>query len=234
MNLATMQFMSKALGRHVTYSVILPEEAGGPFPVLMQLHGRSDDHTAWIKLSNLVRHARKYKMIIVLPDGAVSFYVNLPGQRYEDFLMEDIWKHVSETFHVRPGPWAIGGLSMGGYGALRLGMKYPDRFASIWGHSGWYPTIEQMNTPDRAMPDLEDADVFGHASRLARAERKPAISFDCGTEDFLIEHNRNLHAHMDRIGLAHHYAEHPGAHTWDYWDDHVREALEQHNRVLKP
>ncbi|HWI66503.1 MAG TPA: alpha/beta hydrolase-fold protein, partial [Symbiobacteriaceae bacterium] len=145
MNLATLQFHSPSLHKHVTYTAILPEKQNGPAPVLLQLHGYSDDHSAWVTFSNLIRHAREYPFVILLPDGGISFYLNAnPGMMYEDFLIKDLYDHVNATFQVRPGPWAIGGLSMGGYGALRLGAKYPERFASVWAHSGAYFTQSEM------------------------------------------------------------------------------------------
>ena len=135
MNVATVRFYSPALARHTTYSVILPVTGDGPFPVVLQLHGYSDDHTSWLYSSNLVRHAAPYPMIVVLPDGATSGYLNLPHgphptsrigiQRYEDLMVDDLRQQIERIFQVRPGPWAIGGLSMGGFGAMRLGLKYP-------------------------------------------------------------------------------------------------------------
>jgi len=231
MNIGTMQFKSEALRRHVSYSVILPETGPGPYPVLMQLHGFSDDHTAWLNFSNLVRHAKEYPFIIVLPDGGTSFYLDLdPMQQYETFLMEDIYRHVNATFQVRPGPWAIGGLSMGGFGALRLGLKYPERFASIWAHSSAAYSKEEL--PPFVVLNREEGCLYGVAERYAAQPLKRTVTFDCGTEDFLINQNRNFHAHLDKLGVAHRYAEHDGAHTWEYWDLHVREALAQHMEVV--
>lgn len=241
MGLATVQFGSKAIGQQVDYRVILPETGEGPFPVLMQLHGLSDNHESWIQRSNLVSHVERYPFIVVLPNGGTSGYVNWPTpermgkQDYEDLLMQDIPAHLARHFDVRPGPWAIGGLSMGGYGSMRLGLKYPDRFASIWSHSSAFHIDELVG--DEFVIDRDDLNVFKLATqlatRLADMPNKPVIAFDCGFDDKnLIDHNRELHAHMDRIGLVHHYAEHAGGHTWDYWDDHVREALAQHARVL--
>jgi len=229
-NLATLQFHSPSLHRHVSYSVILPEGQKGPAPVLMQLHGYSDDHTAWLHFSNLIRHARPYPFIIVLPDGGTSYYLNLnEANRYEDFLMQDIYDHVSATFQVRPGPWAIGGLSMGGFGAMRLGLRYPDRFASVWGHSS--ALLDRDELLMRLGVDQEP-DIYAIAAGAAQRPNGPVISFDCGTEDFLIEHNRRFHAHLEALGVAHTYREHPGAHTWEYWDEHVKAALAQHAAVL--
>lgn len=235
MSIASVQLFSEGLGKRTMYNVILPEEGEGPFPVLIQLHGFSDDCNSWIQHSNLVRYAAAYPMVVVLPDGGTSRYLNLESggrygeQRYEDHIMRDISGHVRRHFNVTDGPWAIGGLSMGGYGGMRLGLKYPETFASIWAHSGSY------RVPDIEPPfftEFDDADIFRHADRLADADRYPVISFDCGVDDELLDLNRKLHVHLDTIGVAHHYAEHPGAHTWDYWDRHVREALEQHARVL--
>lgn len=230
MNLATMNFFSPALQRQVTYSAILPDKQTGPAPVLMQLHGYTDDHTAWLTYSNLVRHAREYPFIIILPDGGISFYMNCnPAMMYEDFLMQDLYSHVTATFQTQPGPWAVGGLSMGGFGSLRLAAKYPERFASVYCHSSAFWTPEQM----RFLPqNPEDADLYRIVSELAQRPVKPVISFDCGVDDFLIQENRKMHAHMDGLGLAHEYREFPGAHTWVYWDEHVQEALRQHARVL--
>jgi putative tributyrin esterase len=239
MNLATMQFESPALGRHVTYGVILPQIKADSYPVVMQLHGYSDDHTAWLYNTSLIRYASAYPLILVLPNGGTSAYLNLhlnvdPTsslglQRYEIFLVRDLMQHVTRTFHVRPGRWGIGGHSMGGFGAMRVGCKYPDRFASIWAHSGAYYTREEMET---YYPDPVDADVYGHVDNLAQSEHNVTVTFDCGVEDTLVDHARRLHVHMDKVGLAHQYHENSGGHTWEYWDLHVQKALEQHARVL--
>ncbi len=240
MSVLTVRCRSEALGKKTSFNVIHSDQGEGPFPVLMQLHGYSDDAFSWLYNSSLVRHAGEYPLIVVLPDGGTSRYLNLPIherfglQRYEDLLMRDIPAQVRRTFRIRPGPMAIGGLSMGGYGALRLGIKHSTEFSSIWAHSAGLRPLDAtflglLDDPDDASVDVQ-ADRL--KARLDAGESGPVISFDCGTEDELLDRNRELHAHMDLIGLQHHYAEHPGGHTWDYWDQHVREALAQHARVL--
>lgn len=237
MSTAKVQFFSEGLGKRTSYNVILPDEGEGPFPVLLQLHGLSDDAEAWLQRSNLVRHVAGLPLIVVLPDGGTSGYVNwkdsdrLHKTRYEDLLMHDIPAHVARSFNVADGPWAIGGLSMGGYGAMRLGLKYPDRFSSIYAHSSAFHIHEMLNP---AMLDISiaDADVFRHADALAGRDDLPAIAFDCGVDDRLIDVNRKFHEHLQGLNIAHHYAEFPGDHDWDYWDEHVVEALAQHARVL--
>jgi putative tributyrin esterase len=237
MSVANVRFYSDALGKWTRYNVILPDEGEGPFPVLFQLHGLTDDCDAWLERSNLVRHVDGLPLIVAMPDGGTHFYTNwrssgrLGKARYEDLIIKDIAAHLKRHFHVTDGPWAIGGLSMGGYGALKLGMKHPDRFASIWAHSSkvdWRDT--ELDTTLLAPP--QDIDLLEYARKVVELDRKPVLSFDCGTEDELLEENRWIHAEFDTLGLEHGYAEFEGGHDWSYWDLHVQKALAQHTRVL--
>jgi putative tributyrin esterase len=82
------------------------------------------------------------------------------------------------------------------------------------------------------LADPDAVDLIPAARRLIDHEDGPVLSFDCGVDDELIEENRTFHAQLEEMGLAHHYAEHPGGHDWDYWDLHVQEALAQHAEVL--
>jgi S-formylglutathione hydrolase FrmB len=235
MGVAQVQFFSDALGKSVSYNAIVPERGDGPFPVLLQLHGLSDDHHAWIQRSNLVRYAEKYQLIVILPDGGTSRYLNWPHQerwgkqRYEELLARDIPGHVSRIFRVKDGPWAIGGLSMGGFGGMRLGVKYPEQFASIWVHSSVFQIDPALKS---AVADGDDAEILPHIEALKTRGSWPSIAFDCGVDDFLIDQNRWLHSELNRLGVDHIYREHPGAHTWEYWDEHVQTALAHHASVL--
>jgi S-formylglutathione hydrolase FrmB len=237
MSTARVRFFSDGLGKWTSYNVILPDAGEGPFSVLMQLHGLTDDGDAWLERSNLVRHVAELPLVVVLPDGGTSGYLNwkdsgrLHRDRYEDLLMRDIPDHLRRHFNVADGPWAIGGLSMGGYGAMRLGLKYPDRFASVYAHSSAFH-IHEMIDPALAETTTEDASVFHLADAVAARESRPVISFDCGTEDRLLDVNRKFHEHLQSLNVEHYYAEFDGDHDWDYWDLHVREALVQHAKVL--
>ncbi len=239
MTIATVQFMSAALGRMMSYNIILPKSGAGPYPVVLQLHGHADDHTTWLQRTNIAVYAWSHPMIIVFPDGENSYYLNLdePGslrkwhkEKYEDFIIKDLREHITNTFHVQPGRWAIGGHSMGGFGATRLGCKYPELFASVWAHSGAFWTRDDL---EDTVPDLDDADIYLHAERLAQSIHKVELTFDCGLDDHLLAKNRALHAHMDKIGLPHQYIENQGAHQWEYWDKHVSAALIQHADVFR-
>lgn len=234
MSIAQVEFYSPAQNQQVTYSIYLPDVGEGPYPVLLQLHGLSDSHRTWINHSNIVRHAAGYPMAIVFPDGGTGCYVNwksakyIGKRRYEDLIITDITNHLRRNFNVSEGPWAIGGLSMGGGGSMRLGLKYPDRFASIWSHSSKFEWDDVEGADE-----FEDEGCGAYARRLAASDGpRPVISFDCGVDDGLIDENRALHRLMTDLDIKHAYAEHPGDHTWDYWDEHVVAALAQHARVL--
>jgi len=236
MAIATMQFFSRALNRHVEYNALLPEVGQAPFPVVMQLHGLTDNHWSWIHRSRFIHDLEREPLVVILPDGATSAYIDWPSaellgkQNYETYLTHDIIAHVRRHLNVRSGPWGIGGLSMGGYGAMRLGLRHPDLFASIWAHSSAFFIHHMMGAA--AGHDRDDLDLFAVAERAA-AGPLPVIGFDCGTEDDgLIEGNRALHAHFEALGIAHDYREHPGDHDWDYWDAWAMDGFRQHRRVL--
>jgi S-formylglutathione hydrolase FrmB len=135
---------------------------------------------------------------------------------------------------------------MGGYGAMKLALKYPHMFCSTTAHSGCHAVVrnliaqKRMPEHDELTPELLriygvspnlDDDPFVLAERIDRS-RLPAIRFDCGAGDFLLQHNRDFHAHLQRLGIPHEYAEFPGDHTWDYWDQRVQEAIAFHCRAL--
>lgn len=237
MSIVTVRFKSEALGKHTSFNAIVPDSIDGPFPVVMQLHGFSDDSCSWLYNSRIASHAAEWPMIIVFPDGGTSRYLNLPFherfglQNYEDLLIRDIPAEVRRLFPVRPGKWAIGGLSMGGFGSLRLGLKHPELFGSIWAHSaGLRPLDEEFLS---RLPDRDDVNIVKLASRALIGGEPPVLAFDCGVDDEpLIRYNRELHESLVAMGYAHTWQEHPGAHTWEYWDLHVREALAQHARVF--
>ncbi len=230
-SVVTVECHAPALDRAVTYTALIPESGTPPFAVLYQLHGALDDHRAWLYKSNLLRFIEGLPLIVVLPSGENGYYVGA----FEELLVYDLPAHVSRTFRVGEGRAAIGGLSMGGYGAIRLGLKYPDRYASIFAHSSRLPARAELPALAwarvRDAGALDDRDVDALAAR-ADGRTLPALAFDCGVDDPLLADNRRFHARLEELGLPHVYQEHPGAHTWDYWDRHVQEAIAHHARAL--
>ena len=218
--------------------------------------------------------------IIVLPDGDDGWYTNWVDQfsfatcadtlhseapdkycveheRYDDYIARDVIEYIDAHYRTLStrAHRGIGGLSMGGYGAVSLALSRPDVFGAAASHSGVLsPTYvgghpfsapgKYASTVDEIKPaaggywarylhywgtDLErwrDADPGTLAARArTRAREMPALFVDCGADDPFIDQNRAFHATLERLGVAHAYAEWPGAHTWRYWSTHVRESL---------
>lgn len=236
MAIATVQFMSDALWREVTYTALLPDPAvagPGPYPVLYQLHGGNQSHTAWLHHSSLRRYVAELPLIVILPDGAQSRWANggTPFSAYEDFLIQELPAHIRHTFPATGGRWAIGGNSMGGFGAVRLGLKYPQRFYSIWSHSGGFPTADTLAEHWHWAGNPHDLDCYALVDGLDQ-QAMPLLTFDCGADDHLLDDNRRFHAFLEARGVPHSYHEHPGGHTWEYWDRHVQAALVQHRDAM--
>ncbi len=221
--------------------VILPEKAGpGPFPVLYLLHGLSDNHTGWTRRTSIERYVEGLPLIVVMPDGGRGWYsdsVTEPAGAFETFIVRDLVGFVDRTFQTkatREGR-VIGGLSMGGYGALKLALKYPGMFCAAASHSGALgrPHEREAGYGGSEMHRIFGDDPGGGANDIyALAERfrngtmqRPALRIDCGTEDGLLESNRAFQRHLKRLGIAHDYEEYPGSHDWAYWDKHVQEAI---------
>jgi putative tributyrin esterase len=242
---ATLNFHSPALAKACSMTVIVPEGSVGqpPFPVCYLLHGLSDDHTSWACHTSIERHVAGLPLIVVMPDGGRGFYCDaVDGPAYERHLLDDVIGFVDRTFHTMPERQGrvIGGLSMGGYGAIKLALKYPQLFCSAVSHSAALDVQRRLERPEVA---AEMRRIFGPApgggpndpyALAATIDRTllPALRLDCGLEDGLLEENRAFHRHLEQLGIPHEYAECPGAHTWEYWDCHIQEALAFHQRAL--
>jgi S-formylglutathione hydrolase FrmB len=238
-------FFSPVLQKQTSLYAIVPESGRGPFPVFYLLHGLSDDHTIWHRRTRIEEYVAKLPLIVVMPDGYRGWYTdNEDGPAYARYMLEDVIGFAERTFPAigKRSARCIGGLSMGGYGALRLGLGFPEQFVSVNSHSGAVGYSHKggpfhhgdmarvFGTHSRGT----DHDVFALASKVVRKKAPlPKVLIDCGTEDVLIEQNREYTAHLKKIGYAHEYREFPGVHDWPYWDAHVPEALAFHAAALK-
>jgi len=231
---------SNAIGRMSQFKAIVPEGKKGPFPVLYLLHGLSDDHTAWTARTSLERYVESMPLIVVMPNGHRSWYTNAagkPNENFETYIVSELVSFVDATFPTIPTAQgrALAGLSMGGYGAVKLAVKNPDLFCAAHSFSGALDMASRQGGAEDAWSrelnlifgnHLTDGteDIFAIVKNTPKPAL-PAISFDCGIDDFLIEHNRKLHAHLDKLDIAHIYQEYPGDHNWQYWDLHIQDAL---------
>jgi len=236
-----------ALQKMTAFTAIVPEHVPGPWATLLLLHGLSDDHTAWARRTSLERYLEGLPLLVVMPNGERGWYtdsVSSPAQAFETYLTRDLIGFVDGAFHTRPerSSRMTAGLSMGGYGALKLALGHPDLFCAAVSHSGAVEigarSWEEDNARQQelraifgAHPQGGDNDLYALAQR-ADAPARPALRIDCGVDDFLIEDNRRFHAHLERIGYPHEYAEHAGAHDWAYWDIHIQDTLAFAARIL--
>lgn len=245
-----LKYYSNALQMATAANVILPSpDLPKPYHVMFLLHGLSDDHTIWSRRTSIERYVDGLPLIVVMPDGWRGWYTDaVNGPAYETAVAVELPKLI-ETYFPTQEAWCVTGLSMGGYGATKLAIKYPKRFRSGHSHSGAMLygslTFEQSRFKDRLGPEVqqEHARILGTDPRggpndlltLSAAlspEDRPFYRFDCGTEDFLLDENRQFRAHLEQIGFPHEYEEFPGDHSWPYWDEHVQDAIRFHRKNL--
>lgn len=248
--LLTLNFFSRVLGKQTQLLALMPDDEKTPkggYPVLYLLHGLSDDHTIWQRRTRLEMYLVGHPLIVVMPNGDRGFYTDHnEGPRYGTYLGEEIPSLIDRTLPTRKTREgrAIGGLSMGGYGALRTALAYPDTFVSAHSHSGAVMAgTMRWDKPHDRLDHREFQRIFGanptgshhdllHLAKSCPKKKLPALRLDCGTEDFLLNDNRTFHQKLTQLKIPHAYTEHPGEHHWDYWDLHIRSALAFHAEHL--
>ncbi len=249
MALCDVHWNSEVLRKQVGMSVLLPERGAPPFATYYLLHGLSDDYTAWGRWTRIEQYVRDLPLIVVMPDGFRGFYTNNDqGPAYARYIGEELVGFVERSFPAKPRREAryIGGLSMGGYGALRVALGYPSVFASANSHSGALLRGSKADDSDYRQASAEtffpgelvrifgkrsagtDHDLITLAERARASGPLPRLLIDCGADDHLLTESRRFHAELDRLQVPHQYNEFPGGHDWDYWDTHVPDALRFH------
>lgn len=236
------RYFSSAVGIQTAANVILPNpDIPGPYEVMFLLHGLSDDHTIWSRRTSIERYVEGMPLVVVMPDTHRGFYIDAAqGFAYGKAMGEELPNVIRHYFPVKENGWSVTGLSMGGYGAFRLALGHPELFRSAVSHSGAVAFGHREIVPNDDWSRefhriLGDNPVGGPNDLFNLAEScpdLPSLRFDCGVDDFLIEDNREFHRFLAKKGIPHEYEEFPGAHTWDYWDVHVQEALAFHRRNL--
>lgn len=255
MALLDVNFFSEALGLSTAMKVILPQATStgqvgmqgrapdGRCPVLYLLHGWSDDETIWTRRTSIERYASEAGLAVVMPRGGLSYYQNTAGgMAYWTLVSEEIPALCERWFPIttaREGTFAAG-LSMGGYGALRLGLSRPEKFRAVASLSGvtdlrtrWTASRTTRDADAKLMATIFGADgpgpasdLFSLAEAVAASGRSPSIHLSCGTEDFLYADNVRFRDHARALGLDLEYAECRGSHEWGFWDQGIRCVLD--------
>jgi putative tributyrin esterase len=253
MALIDCNFASKVLGMDTTIKVILPErdktenkESGYKYPTLYLLHGITGDHETWTRKTSIERYVSDKGIAVVMPNVARSFYTDMKfGCKYWTFLSEELPEMCRDFFPLseKREDNFVAGLSMGGYGALKLALNCPEKFkaaASLSGAVDLLGEVKNMGT-DRITPELigifgsveetENSinDLFYVAKKLSDSDKEtPDLYQWCGTEDFLYNGNvnfKNFIQNETRIKLT--YSESHGDHQWCYWDEQIQNVLKE-------
>ncbi len=248
MALIQMTYLSMALLRTVEIQVILPVDkmnlAGGgqegkKYKTLYLLHGLLGSNMDWISGTCIQRWAESKNLAVVMPSGENSFYFDheMPNSAYGAFVGRELPAMMRKTFPLseRREDNFIGGLSMGGYGALRNGLKYCDTFSHIIALSGAVHIFEEKGSGlfgglacfgDRKKAEKTDLNPKVAFENARAQNRVPKIYMSCGLEDSLLAANRKLKDYFEEQGAELTYVETKGDHDWDFWNSQIHEALE--------
>jgi putative tributyrin esterase len=240
MALLTCYVYSEALEVKTALSVVLPQaldESPGRSdqlpPVLYLLHGRTDDHTAWPRYTSIERHAEAARLAVVMPSAHNSFYADeVHGHAYWTYVSEELPSIVQSLFRVsdRPEDTYVAGLSMGGYGALKLALTYPERYAAAASLSGALDVrslIGPENRPDswRRIFDGTIRDSDDLFALLAAATSVPRLYLGCGTSDELLDSTERFIAAATSAGVDLTTDLRPGDHEWGLWDAMIQDVI---------
>lgn len=213
-------------------------------PVLWLLHGASDNHTIWQRRTSIERYAAPLGLAVVMPNAHLSSYADMAhGGKYYTYISKELPEKMRQffPFSEKREDNYIAGLSMGGAGCLKIGLANPDQYAAIGSFSAGASNVRPWMSDDpvrrarnervygdRKLEGTEE-DVLGSAKKIVKAGGPfPRIFHACGSEDFLLE---NAHATRDFFQsipgnpFDYTYLEAPGAHTWEFWDEHIQDFL---------
>lgn len=235
--LRDISFHSPALGRKMTYRVIIPRSnwPQGNLPVVFLLHGGGGDYRDWSNYSDVSKHAAT-GLILVMPQGDYSYYTNAvspPANRYEDYISLDLISDVERRFPIarERSRRAIVGVSMGGFGALKIAMDHPALFSFAGGLSPAVDVVRRPFSIRRVQQYQAMEAIFGPWGSTVRQSRDPFLAamkvqpstspyfyLSCGEQEGLLAANREFVSIIAKRGLKHEFHVVPGGHDWNQWN----------------
>lgn len=257
-----VSFMAETLGRTVPLCVILPTDKmyfggavrrpeGKPYKTLYLLHGILGSQSDWLYGTRIQRYAEERDLTVVMPAGENGFYVDQPWNcaMYGEFIGRELVKFTRKSFPLsrKKEDTYIGGLSMGGFGAMRNGLKYHDTFGAIVSLSGAFITDESLLVKTEQPKFVSESEEYKHScfgpdlEAALESDRNPrfligqmadagvefpAIYMACGTEDSLLAKNQAIADCLKSHGVSFTFETGPGAHEWDFWDRYILRALD--------
>lgn len=260
-----MNFLSKALGMQTNISVILPSYSfadvmgnekrevwvpGMKFQTLWLLHGFSGDDSDYINFTNIVRYADQNKLAVVMPPAFNAGYTDEPnGAKYFSFVVDELPEMCRALFPLsdKREDNIVAGLSMGGGGAMKVGIMRPEQYGTVMCMSGASRDMRAEATTPAVMTSNDDPksysrgtrpadntlegpnDVFFHAKKnVSDGKPLPKFFMTCGDKDFALTGVKNATEFLREAGYDVFYEEVPGyGHEWDFWDLTLRKALNE-------
>jgi len=244
-----VQFFSEALNVASTVNVIMPEPSqgigitaaqSGELPkVLYLLHGYSDDHSIWMRRTSVERYAAEHNLAVIMPAVNHSFYTNeVQGERYWDYVSEELPRAMHRFFRLsdKPEDTFVAGLSMGGYGAMKLALTHPERFGAAASFSGATDICDMTGRRKDRLDNFKR--VFGPLSKMKgsqhdlfhlmknKPENAPRLYVSCGTADFLYHQHEKFIPALKKYGWdVTHYEEPDAVHEWGFWDREIKKFI---------
>ncbi len=249
MAFCSLKFFSESLGRQAEVNVIIPQpsvngeigtssvETTGKYKCLYLLHGLSDDYTIWHRRTSIERYAQDRGICVVMPDGEKSFYTDMKyGDKFYTYIAKELPKLICAMFNVsdKREDNYIAGLSMGGYGALKIGLRECERFCAAAGLSAVADIEARKDTFTDAyvaifgenMEIPADENLFSLASKQKKNPLRPRIFMGEGLQDFMYDDNQKLKTHFESLDYDFTYRESEGSHCWAFWDEYIVYVLD--------
>lgn len=251
----TGTLFSECLDKKMSIRAIVPSpgpskesdiETKAPLKTLYLLNGWNGNHEDWTYYTNIVALAEQNNLAVIMPDGENSFYANhVTGAQYGKFFAEELVEQTRFLFPLstKREDTFIGGLSMGGYGALKLGYEYSHQYGKILAFSGkiLHKTDNNQDVVDeqqfnyiaqqlKAMFGVDsysdlpaEYDIY---ELIKAAEDKPELLLACGEDDYLFKENQELHQWLEDQGIDHLYLTGQGDHSWPYWAKRIYDGVD--------
>ena len=244
-----LHFFSESLQMQAEAWVIMPQRQnrgeigkdplkdGGAekYKCLYLLHGLSDDHTIWLRRTSIERYADRYGICVVMPCAHRSFYTDMKyGLKYYTYVAKELPEKIREFLNVsdKREDNFVAGLSMGGYGALKIGLRECDRFCACAGLSSAIDMNARLIRPgfipifgENGIVPADD-DLFRLAEKRKNDPDKPRIYLAVGLEDGLYAENQEMRKTLEADGYDLTYRESHGVHSWEFWDEYICYVLE--------
>lgn len=250
MALIQVNYLSRALFRTVTLNVILPTDKidyerieylydGRKFKTLYLLHGLLGNYTDWVSGTRIQRWAEERDLAVIMPSGDNSYYFNgrMPLNDYETFIGQELIEITRNMFPLsdKREDTFIAGLSMGGYGAIRNGIKYSGNFSHVAGLSSALHLFEYAQRHEFESRLFEDKEAAGKSDlnpvvaleELIREGRLlPRFYLSCGRRDDLMESNEGFRDLLMEKGADVTWDEEDRGHDWDFWDSQIKKVID--------